>query len=374
MDTAELARMIEERCRSLNLAESRLSRAITGHGSLVSDIRRGRSPSADRLERICRELGLEFYVGPRREDPSESVNPARVSRVGPPARNVPFVFDEAHYRAHRALSAGPPSSSESVPDRLLSTMISVLSDEYRHQNAEGRLALVKSLWEDFPDVVVAGLFPRRVAIALGWRRPDARSALAGAAGAAGGSAGSGREGAGLPEPSSIEPFPDAQLALAISALSVGYARLNERGRRSFGARFRTTFSGLQERASRLNDFVVSLEWKDLEEVIGPEPEGPSLEADEADASPLEATMTEPVPERDLREALSIVADEYRHLNVYGRRSLMIRFWHSFPDLRTRTSALRDSVVALAWHRPEDTGGRTAPKDSPQQVSGDGEAT
>ena len=67
MGTAELLKLIEDRCRDLNLPEGQLSRAVAGHGTAVTDIRRGRSPSAERLEKICVELGLEFYVGPPRE-------------------------------------------------------------------------------------------------------------------------------------------------------------------------------------------------------------------------------------------------------------------------------------------------------------------
>ena len=67
MGTAELLKLIEDRCRDLNLAEGQLSRTVAGHGTAVTDIRRGRSPSAERLEKICEALGLEFYVGPPRE-------------------------------------------------------------------------------------------------------------------------------------------------------------------------------------------------------------------------------------------------------------------------------------------------------------------
>ena len=69
MEALDLIKLIEDRCRRLNLTESQLSQAVVGHGTLVSDIRRGRSPSAKRLENICDALGLEFYVGPPREGP-----------------------------------------------------------------------------------------------------------------------------------------------------------------------------------------------------------------------------------------------------------------------------------------------------------------
>lgn len=70
METLDLVKLIEDRCRRLKLTESQLSQAVVGHGSLVSDLRRNRSPSVKRLERICDVLGLEFYVGIPREGPS----------------------------------------------------------------------------------------------------------------------------------------------------------------------------------------------------------------------------------------------------------------------------------------------------------------
>ena len=69
MEALDLVKLIEDRCRRLNLTETQLSQAVVGHGTLVSDIRRGRSPSVKRLEKICDALGLEFYVGPPLQGP-----------------------------------------------------------------------------------------------------------------------------------------------------------------------------------------------------------------------------------------------------------------------------------------------------------------
>ena len=41
-----------------------------GHGELIRDIRRGRTPSWDRIRALCGVLGLEFYIGPVREPAS----------------------------------------------------------------------------------------------------------------------------------------------------------------------------------------------------------------------------------------------------------------------------------------------------------------
>ncbi len=66
MTPTTLLPLIEGRCRQLGMTEGDLSRAVAGHGTLVTDIRRGRSPSPERLEKICDALGLEFYIGPPR--------------------------------------------------------------------------------------------------------------------------------------------------------------------------------------------------------------------------------------------------------------------------------------------------------------------
>ncbi len=79
METDELLELIEVRRRALGLSENELSLAVTTHGSLVADIRRGRSPSAERLAKLCRVLELEFYVGPPRpkeSPPSQPRTPA----------------------------------------------------------------------------------------------------------------------------------------------------------------------------------------------------------------------------------------------------------------------------------------------------------
>ena len=38
-----------------------------GSHELIRDMRRGRTPSVERLQALCEVLDLEFYVGPRRE-------------------------------------------------------------------------------------------------------------------------------------------------------------------------------------------------------------------------------------------------------------------------------------------------------------------
>ena len=63
MENQQLLSLIEDRLRELHLTEAALSHAVANHGTVVTDIRRGRTPSAERLKKICEVLGLEFYVG-----------------------------------------------------------------------------------------------------------------------------------------------------------------------------------------------------------------------------------------------------------------------------------------------------------------------
>ena len=87
MDTAQLVELITKRRKELKLTEAELSRAVAGHGTVVTDLRRGRTPSVWRLKRICEALGLELYIGPPRGGRGpETVNvtPKGAPQVGPP--------------------------------------------------------------------------------------------------------------------------------------------------------------------------------------------------------------------------------------------------------------------------------------------------
>ena len=76
----QLVALIKDRCRRRNLTEAEFSQAVAGHGTVIADIRRGRTPSAKRLEKICEVLGLDFYVGPPRE--AESIPPKIAEALG----------------------------------------------------------------------------------------------------------------------------------------------------------------------------------------------------------------------------------------------------------------------------------------------------
>ena len=67
MPSKQLLATIKDRCRELGLSEGEFSQAVAGHKTVLTDIRRGRSPSAERLKKISEVLDLEFYIGPRRD-------------------------------------------------------------------------------------------------------------------------------------------------------------------------------------------------------------------------------------------------------------------------------------------------------------------
>ena len=78
MFSEQLLDLIKDRCRDLGLTEVELSQAVAGHRTLVTNIRRGRSPNGERLKEICDTLGLEFYIGPPRKN-SASADHGQIS-------------------------------------------------------------------------------------------------------------------------------------------------------------------------------------------------------------------------------------------------------------------------------------------------------
>ena len=59
---------IERALKDRGWSARQASLAAGGSQDLVSNIRRGRIPSAERVEALCEVLGLEFYVGAHRSE------------------------------------------------------------------------------------------------------------------------------------------------------------------------------------------------------------------------------------------------------------------------------------------------------------------
>ena len=116
MDLKLLQLLIGERLRSLGLTETEFSRAVAGHGTVVTDIRRGRKPGAERLEKICEVLGLEFYVGLPRGD-HESVVPSVIAEALDLPAGVDVAIRTPAMTGRTADADSPPSvPSLTLPD------------------------------------------------------------------------------------------------------------------------------------------------------------------------------------------------------------------------------------------------------------------
>ena len=63
----DLITEIERAIKSRGWSARQASMAAVGNPDMIRGMRRGRSPTADRLRALCDVLDLEFYVGRRRE-------------------------------------------------------------------------------------------------------------------------------------------------------------------------------------------------------------------------------------------------------------------------------------------------------------------
>ena len=79
MNPNELSTVIAEAIRRKGSNPTRAAREVGLHVNSLRYILEGRSPSARRLAEACDALDLEFYVGPRRADPSGPVSAQRLA-------------------------------------------------------------------------------------------------------------------------------------------------------------------------------------------------------------------------------------------------------------------------------------------------------
>ena len=64
----ELLRQIERTVRARGWSARQASMKAVGNPELIRSMRRGRVPSVERVEALCKVLDLEFYVGPPRAE------------------------------------------------------------------------------------------------------------------------------------------------------------------------------------------------------------------------------------------------------------------------------------------------------------------
>ena len=72
-----LLEVIDNALRERGISARRASLEATGSPDLIREMRRGRAPSAERLQSLCAVLGLEFYIGPPRGEATASDAPAQ---------------------------------------------------------------------------------------------------------------------------------------------------------------------------------------------------------------------------------------------------------------------------------------------------------
>ena len=72
MEHAIVLELIEKRRKELGYSMAELSERAFGSRKVtaIQDLKRGSSPSIDRMAAMCEALGLEFYIGPKRQEPS----------------------------------------------------------------------------------------------------------------------------------------------------------------------------------------------------------------------------------------------------------------------------------------------------------------
>lgn len=117
MEPTDLYRILEDRRLELGLTQAEVTERAFGRAdtSSIQNIRRGKAPSITSAAAICDALGLEFYIGPRRD-------------VGPPNPSHPLagdvrIGDEEYSLIPRYdvnVSAGPGiiPTSEAQDDRV----------------------------------------------------------------------------------------------------------------------------------------------------------------------------------------------------------------------------------------------------------------
>ena len=115
----DLLTEIERAIKSRGWSARQASMAAVGNPDMIRGIRRGRSPTADRLRALCDVLDLEFYVGRRREpDPLDE-------------RRMELAVETAE----RGLSASGQTLSHADKARFFVAVYQLIGEEHGPANA-----------------------------------------------------------------------------------------------------------------------------------------------------------------------------------------------------------------------------------------------
>ncbi len=111
---------VEGGLRDRKMSARRASLDVVGNDGLIRDIRAGRLPGVDRLEALFEYLGLEFYLGPRRQAaaaPGFAEAPAITALHQRDAERAGYVPVRWHDVSHRA--GDPPMTPVAFSKRWL---------------------------------------------------------------------------------------------------------------------------------------------------------------------------------------------------------------------------------------------------------------
>lgn len=126
MKRSTLGEKLAQKCEEIGRSKADVSRAATGQKDAISRIMLGHDPGISRVESICREIGLELYIGPPHPTP-QSIEK----------------------------KANPPSTSPAltpVKDRDLAELLALLADEWEALNPHGREQLATRFRAAFPEL------------------------------------------------------------------------------------------------------------------------------------------------------------------------------------------------------------------------------
>lgn len=150
MEPRSLYHILEERRRELGLTQSEVTERAFGRDdtSAIQNIRRGKSPSITSAAAICEALGLEFYIGPKRDvGPPDPVHPMPGDvRIGDEEYSL-----IARYEVNVSAGAGLIPISEDVDGRMAFSRSWLI----RHRISADLAGLVKvrgdSMFPTIPD-------------------------------------------------------------------------------------------------------------------------------------------------------------------------------------------------------------------------------
>ena len=137
MNRDELIATVE---RAVNLAGGKpypIERRAGLPEDSIRNILKGREPGVFRMSRVCSALGLEFYIGPPRED-LLALTESTASYASP----------SGGASRHAEVGSGMPA----VTDRSIAEAVAALADAYEQHNDYGRDALLIRFWEAHPDL------------------------------------------------------------------------------------------------------------------------------------------------------------------------------------------------------------------------------